>query len=456
MTDAGARSGEGSIGALLACCAARRVREPARRRSRIPPHARRSACRSTSSTRILDRARCRPLDRSCSIGARSPRRTRGCSQTRSLGARPRATAGARLRRREVKRLDRKALAVVPTKTLFDVEGRKLERGRARRADRQPRRSTRVPDDPARRATASSCSAPTCARSRRALRAFNSRGRSRHRSLPGERAVSRHAGGDRAREPRSATGGSSSARCMRRGSRSASSPKARRTTCSPTRARRRISWSPAPPRRPCSRPSAPEVSELQLDMGVRVPVLADWPASKPVNGQHPYTAHVIELPVRARRRLAALHAGAAAAHRRHVRRLSAAEPRQPAAAGLQVPRRALRLGPLLQCARLQRLRLRGVPQLRRPAAAQHARPGGHARARTASRSPTADDHERRLAVLRNLEVGDLVYIPGHVMMVIGHDNGMPYVIHDTTGISYRDGNGGDVTSRACSTACPSRR
>jgi hypothetical protein len=53
---------------------------------------------------------------------------------------------------------------------------------------------------------------------------------------------------------------------------------------------------------------------------------------------------------------------------------------------------------------------------------------------------ADDHERRLAVLRNLEIGDLVYIPGHVMMVIGHEKGMPYVIHDTTGISYRDGKG----------------
>jgi cell wall-associated NlpC family hydrolase len=53
---------------------------------------------------------------------------------------------------------------------------------------------------------------------------------------------------------------------------------------------------------------------------------------------------------------------------------------------------------------------------------------------------ADDLEHRLGVLRKLEVGDLVYIPGHVMMVIGHDNGMPYVIHDTTGISYRNGTG----------------
>jgi hypothetical protein len=53
---------------------------------------------------------------------------------------------------------------------------------------------------------------------------------------------------------------------------------------------------------------------------------------------------------------------------------------------------------------------------------------------------ADAHQRRLEVLRNLSVGDLVYIPGHVMMVIGHDKGMPYVIHDVTGISYRDGSG----------------
>ena len=42
---------------------------------------------------------------------------------------------------------------------------------------------------------------------------------------------------------------------------------------------------------------PQVSELQLDMGVRIP-LADWPPDTPVNGQHPYTSHVLELPVRA--------------------------------------------------------------------------------------------------------------------------------------------------------------
>src|SRR5690606_755189 len=46
------------------------------------------------------------------------------------------------------------------------------------------------------------------------------------------------------------------------------------------------------------PEQPAVSELQLDMGVRVPVFTGPSADMPVNGQHPYSAHVIELPVRA--------------------------------------------------------------------------------------------------------------------------------------------------------------
>jgi cell wall-associated NlpC family hydrolase len=52
----------------------------------------------------------------------------------------------------------------------------------------------------------------------------------------------------------------------------------------------------------------------------------------------------------------------------------------------------------------------------------------------------DDRQKRLEVLREMQVGDLIYIPGHVMMMIGHHGGQPYVIHDTTGITYRDANG----------------
>lgn len=188
------------------------------------------------------------------------------------------------------------------------------------------------------------------------------------------------------------------------------------------------------------PERPEVSELQLDMGVRVPLLADWPQAAPVNGQHPYTAHVIELPVR-------LADGS-------LRFTPALLPRTADTAQDYLPlsrANLLRQGfkflgerygwghsyNARDCSGFvsEVYRSFGV-QLPRNTRDQAVTPAVNRIAFT-----EADDHERRLEVLRNLEVGDLVYIPGHVMMVIGHDDGMPYVIHDTTGISYRDGAAG---------------
>ena len=187
------------------------------------------------------------------------------------------------------------------------------------------------------------------------------------------------------------------------------------------------------------PERPEVSELQLDMGVRVPVIADWPQATPVNGQHPYTAHVIELPERASDGT--------------LKFTPALLPRTADTSGDYLP---LSRANLLR----QGFKFLGerygwghsynardcsgfVSDVYRSFGVQLPR-----NTRDQAVSPAlnritftdADDHEHRLAVLRNLEVGDLVYIPGHVMMVIGHDNGMPYVIHDTTGISYRNGTG----------------
>jgi SH3 domain (SH3b1 type)/NlpC/P60 family len=187
------------------------------------------------------------------------------------------------------------------------------------------------------------------------------------------------------------------------------------------------------------PERPEVSELQLDMGVRVPVIADWPQATPVNGQHPYTAHVIELPERA-----------------SDGTLKFTPALLPRTADTSVDYLPLSRANLLR----QGFKFLGerygwghsynardcsgfVSDVYRSFGVQLPR-----NTRDQAVSPAlnritftdADDHERRLAVLRDLEVGDLVYIPGHVMMVIGHDNGMPYVIHDTTGISYRNGTG----------------
>jgi cell wall-associated NlpC family hydrolase len=41
-----------------------------------------------------------------------------------------------------------------------------------------------------------------------------------------------------------------------------------------------------------------------------------------------------------------------------------------------------------------------------------------------------NRQQRIDMLKKLRIGDLVYIPGHVMMVIGSDDRGPWVIHDT--------------------------
>lgn len=187
------------------------------------------------------------------------------------------------------------------------------------------------------------------------------------------------------------------------------------------------------------PEEPGLSALQLDMGVRVPVLADWPADKPVNGQHPYTSHVIQLPVRRDDGTLAL--------------LPALLPRTADVAPDYLPYTPANL--LRQSFKFlgerygwghrydsrdcsgfvsEVYRSMGII-LPRNTSAQAVSP-----ALERIGFDAGDSHEKRLEVLRSLQVGDLVYIPGHVMMVIGHDNGTTYTIHDTTGITYRGADG----------------
>lgn len=49
-------------------------------------------------------------------------------------------------------------------------------------------------------------------------------------------------------------------------------------------------------------------------------------------------------------------------------------------------------------------------------------------------------EEKLAAIKKLAVGDLIYIPGHVMMYLGDESGEPYVIHDVKGLAYIDEKG----------------
>ncbi|AWH55374.1 NlpC-P60 family protein [Stenotrophomonas sp. ESTM1D_MKCIP4_1] len=187
------------------------------------------------------------------------------------------------------------------------------------------------------------------------------------------------------------------------------------------------------------PEEPRVSRLQLDMGVRLPVLADWPAATPVNGQQGHAAWVVQLPVReADGRL---------------KLVPALLPRSQDTAGDYLP-----LTPRLLLQQAFKFlgerygwghdydtrdcsgfvseiyRSFGV-LLPRNTSAQAVSPA-------LDRLPFTDKAGKaaRDRAVTALQVGDLVYIPGHVMMAIGHVDGRTWVIHDTAGGSWFGADG----------------
>jgi hypothetical protein len=187
------------------------------------------------------------------------------------------------------------------------------------------------------------------------------------------------------------------------------------------------------------PEQPALSELQLDMGVRVPQLEDWAMDEPVNGQYPLSAHIIELPLRGSDgelefSAALLQANADSAG--HYLPLTRANIIQQ---GFKFLGERYGWGHSYNgrdCSGFvsEVYRSMGV-QVPRNTSAQSVSPALQKRL-----FDEKDDAVERLAAVGKLEVGDLVYIPGHVMMVIGNVDGEPWVIHDTTGITIREAEG----------------
>lgn len=183
---------------------------------------------------------------------------------------------------------------------------------------------------------------------------------------------------------------------------------------------------------------PQVSELQLDMGVRVP-LAAVPANAPVNGQHPYTSWILELPVRGDDGTLAF---APALLQKNTDNADDYLPLTQA----NLIRQAFKfLGERYgwghdyngrDCSGFvsEVYRSMGV-ELPRNTSDQSVSPALNRIAFS-----DADGREKRMSAVAALQVGDLIYIPGHVMMMIGRIDGVPYVIHDTNGGSYLGADG----------------
>ncbi len=187
------------------------------------------------------------------------------------------------------------------------------------------------------------------------------------------------------------------------------------------------------------PEEPRVSRLQLDMGVRLPVLADWPANQPVNGQQVHAGHVLQLPVRNADGSLAL--------------VPALLPRSQDTADDYLPLTPRNL--LVQSFKFlgerygwghsydardcsgfvsEIYRSFGV-LLPRNTSAQAVSPALDRIAFSAD-----DGKDKRDQAVADLQVGDLIYIPGHVMMAIGKADGRTWLIHDTSGGSWFGADG----------------
>ncbi|CTP87739.1 hypothetical protein XTPLMG728_1662 [Xanthomonas translucens pv. poae] len=184
------------------------------------------------------------------------------------------------------------------------------------------------------------------------------------------------------------------------------------------------------------PELPAASHLPLDMGSSLPLLQDWPAQQAVNGQSPLAAYVVQLPLRdddGRLRLAPalmprgadVAAAPLAATQRNLLRQAFKFLGERYGWGNDYDAR--------DCSGFVSdvYRSLGIALPRNT--------GDQARSPSLASVPyvAAAPLAQRQQTLARLQVGDLVYIPGHVMLVIGHDRGDTWVIHDIAGASYRD-------------------
>lgn len=176
------------------------------------------------------------------------------------------------------------------------------------------------------------------------------------------------------------------------------------------------------------PESTEVSEKVLDMGSSFPLLADWPLSKPVNGQGSLGAWVVELPLRSASGI--LHFKPAL-----IPKSADTAPAPLAASRHSVIRQSFKFqgerygwghgyhGRDCSGFVSEVYRSLGIVLPRNT--------GDQQRSRSFERIAFDPGMARaqRIERLKTLQIGDLVYIPGHVMLVVGRDQHGPWVIHD---------------------------
>ena len=186
------------------------------------------------------------------------------------------------------------------------------------------------------------------------------------------------------------------------------------------------------------PRIPALSELQLDMGIRLPLAAE-PRQHNIHGQNPYASHTVRMPLRT-------DAGALVIETALIARSRDVSLGYLRYSSRTIIHQAFKfLGERYgwghiyngrDCSGFTAEVYKSMGILLPRNSSQQARTAGGITIRFQPDSSLKD----KLAALKTLSVGDLIFIPGHVMMFIGNSAGKPYVIHDVTNINYYAASG----------------
>ncbi|AKF86138.1 hypothetical protein MFUL124B02_21860 [Myxococcus fulvus 124B02] len=183
------------------------------------------------------------------------------------------------------------------------------------------------------------------------------------------------------------------------------------------------------------PEAPGVSEIELDMGVALP-RADVAPGEPVNGASSYASWPVLLPVREQD-------GTLAFQSALLRRTADTAPGYLPLTRANILRQAFKfLGERYgwghqfnarDCSGLTSEVYRSLGLFLPPNSGMQ----GKSAALNHRLFTASDSHAERLRAVAQAQVGDLIVVPGHVLMIIGHVDGEPYVIQDVPFAVFKD-------------------
>jgi cell wall-associated NlpC family hydrolase len=187
------------------------------------------------------------------------------------------------------------------------------------------------------------------------------------------------------------------------------------------------------------PQIPALSELQLDMGIRIPLADRDSIDNNVYGQNPYTSYTVLLPLRSpegaleiKQALIArnqdVHKGFLPFTRENIIRQAFKFLGERYGWGHSLNARDC-TGFVMEV-----YKAFGIYMPRNTGQQGSSNFGEN------TRFTEQTTEAAKLEAFKKMDIGDLIYVPGHVLMYIGSVDGEPYVIHDVSIFRYTDANG----------------